>query len=249
MSRKKPVPKPKYILDEEEETNQFIEFKDVVLTKKQKQVIDLINSNTITVITGPAGTAKTFCAAYASLKLMEKANTEYYKLILTKPTEIVGDTGLGFTPGTLEEKLAIYMENFNDVFDDIITSDTLKQMVSAQEIIYKAGQFVRGRTFKNSIVIVDEFQNFDIKALMAIATRIGKSNCKYIFCGDIKQNDISKKYVALNLFRKILEDLPGVAQFEFEDGDNMRHPLVQMIVKRYEQMEQEGLITPNKKNA
>jgi phosphate starvation-inducible protein PhoH len=84
---------------------------------------------------------------------------------------------------------------------------------------------------------------------MAIATRMGKDNTKFIFCGDIKQNDINKKYVALNLFKEIVNGLPKTDQFEFTKEDNMRDPLVQALVERFEQMEQEGKITPNKKNA
>lgn len=243
MGRKK----PKYV-ETEETQDSFIEFKQVKLTTKQKQLVDLINKYKIVIATGPAGTSKTFCAAYAALKLYATTD-EYQRIIITKPTEIVGDTALGYTPGTLDEKLSIYMENFNDVFEDIVEHNVISQMVTARELQYKAPQFVRGRTMKNSIVIVDEFQSFDIHQLMALVTRMGKSNCKFIFCGDIRQNDINKKYVALNLFKEILNELPGTVQFEFTKEDNMRDPLVQMIVERYEQMEREGKITPNKKNA
>lgn len=240
-------PTPKYIL---EENSSFVEFKEnLKLTKRQKELVDLINHSKITVATGPAGTAKTFCAAYAALKLLDKEGDNYSKIIITKPTEIVGDTALGFTPGTLEEKLGVYMENFNDVFEDIIEPLSLKHLVSSQEIQYKASQFVRGRTFKNSIVIVDEFQSFDIRTLMALVTRIGKTACKVIFCGDIKQNDINKKYVAVNIFKKVLEGVPGVGMFEFTKEDNMRDPMVTQILDNFDRLEAEGLITPNKKNA
>lgn len=236
----------KYVQEENEALIQFKE--DLKLTSKQKELIKMINQNKITVVTGPAGTAKTFCAAYAALKLMDKDYDNYQKIVITKPTEIVGDTALGFTPGTLEEKLGVYMENFQDVFEDIIEPQTLKQLVTSQEIQYKGSQFVRGRTLKNSIVIVDEFQSFDIKTLMAIVTRIGRNNCKMIFCGDIKQNDINRKYVAVNLFKQILEGIPDIGMFEFSKEDNMRSPIVTSILDNYDRLEAEGLITPNKKN-
>ena len=237
---------PKYV---QEENNSFVEFKEEIkLTKRQKELIKMINDNKITVATGPAGTAKTFCAAYAALQLLDGQN-DFERIIITKPTEIVGDTALGFTPGTLEEKLGIYMENFQDVFEDIIEPQSLRQLVSAQEIQYKASQFVRGRTLKNSIVIVDEFQSFDIRTLMAIVTRIGRNSCKMIFCGDIKQNDINKKYVAVNIFKQILDGVPDVGMFEFTKADNMRSPIVTQILDNFDRLELEGLITPNKKNA
>lgn len=246
MGRKKVA---KYIEEEIAQTsNPFIEFKKVKLTPKQKQLVELINKNKVVIATGPAGTSKTFCAAYAALKLFSETD-DYHKILITKPTEIVGDTALGYTPGTLEEKLSVYMENFNDVFEDIVEPSVITQMVTARELQYKAPQFVRGRTLKNAIVIVDEFQSFDIQQLMAIITRIGRQNCKFIFCGDIKQNDIHRKYVAVNLFKEILKDVPGTAQFEFSDEDNMRDPMVTQILKNYEQLEREGKITPNRKNA
>lgn len=246
-NRKKPA---KYTLETlEPEVDHLITFKkDVKLTPKQKEAVSLIFQNDITILTGPAGTAKTFCAAYAACKLFTKED-QYHKIILSKPTEIISDAALGFTPGSLEEKLAIYMENFNDVFEDIIDGESYRQMVTAKEILFKGAQYVRGRTLKNAIIIVDEFQSFDIKTLMALATRLGKQGAKMIFCGDIKQNDINKKYVAVDIFKEIMNGLPGTAQFEFSREDNMRSPLVQMMVEKYEALEALGRIPQNKKNA
>lgn len=246
MGRKRAT--PKYQEEEAPQEEVFIKFKQVKLTAKQKQVVDLINKNKITIITGPAGTAKTFCAAYAALKLFEKED-DVHRIVITKPTEIVGDTALGYTPGTLEEKLAIYTENFNDVFEDILEHGILNGMIIGKEIQYKAPQFVRGRTMKNSVVIVDEFQSFDIHQLRALVTRMGRSNCKFVFCGDIKQNDIARKYVAVNLFKEVMEGLPNVALFEFDKTDNMRDELVSMIEERFEKLETDGRLTPNRKNA
>lgn len=248
MARKKGTPKymEEEVLQEEEV---FIKFKkDIKLTAKQKQLVELIKNNKIVIATGPAGTAKTFCAAYAACKLFAE-DKDIHRIIITKPTEIVGDTALGYTPGSLEEKLGVYTENFNDVFEDILEPGILNGMIIGKEIQYKAPQFVRGRTFKNSVIIVDEFQSFDIHQLMALVTRMGKGHTKIVLCGDIKQNDINKKYVAVNLIKEIIKDLPETAQFEFSKEDNMRDPLVQMIVERFEQLEAEGKITPNKKNA
>lgn len=222
--------------------------KALKLTAKQKSAVEMISKNKVTIITGPAGTSKTFCAAYAALKEFQD-NDDVYRIVITKPTEIVGDTALGFTPGTLDEKLSIYMENFQDVFEDLISLKDLEMMVTAKEVQYKAPQFVRGRTLKNSIVIIDEFQSFDIKQLMAIATRLGKQGTRMIFCGDIKQNDINQKYVAVNLFKEIMDGIPGAAQFEFTEEDNMRDPMVKAMLAKFDALEAAGKLTPNKKNA
>ncbi len=236
---------PKYL---EDESDDFIEFKDVKLTARQKKLEQLIYDNAIVVATGPPGTSKTFCAAYAALKLFSKSN-DYNRIVITKPTEIIGPTALGFTPGSLDEKLGVYMENFNDVFEDIIEERTIKQMVEAKEIQFKAPQFVRGRTFKKQIVIVDEFQSFDVSQLRALVTRLGKLNCKIIFCGDVKQNDIARKYVAVGVLKKVLAGLPDVGIFEFDKSDvQFRHPLVTMIEDRFDALEAAGELTPTKKN-
>lgn len=242
MSRKKVTPKYQ---EDEIQDEVFIKFKKIKLTDKQKQVIELINNNKVITITGVAGTSKSFVALYSALKLL---GNDYHRIIITKPTEIIGASQLGFVPGSLEEKLAIYTENFNDVFEDILEPGILQGMLATGEIQYKASQFVRGRTFKNSIVIVDEFQSFDIHTLMALVTRIGKEPCKVIFCGDMKQNDIAKKYVAVNLFKEILSRVEGTAQFEFSREDNMRDPMINQILDNFDRLESEGKITPNKKN-
>lgn len=234
---------------EDEESDSLITFKrDIKLTPRQGAFASLIINNKITIATGPAGTAKTFVACWAALKLVASNADPYDKIIITKPTEIVGGSNLGYLPGSLDEKLAVYMESFNDAFEDIIEGQSLRQMVEAQEIVYKPIQFIRGRTFKNVVVIVDEFQSYDIRDLMDLVTRMGKNNCKMIFIGDIKQNDINKRYVAVNVFKELISGLPKTAQFEFTKEDNMRDELVSMIVERYEKMEAEGKLTPTKRN-
>ena len=243
----KRTPKYREVLELKEPEDNFITFKEVKLTPKQKIVYDLIVNNKIISITGVQGTSKTFIAAYAALKLFN-SDPNVNKVMIVKPTEIVGSTALGYTPGTVEEKLAVYLENFNDVFEDIVDERTITQMVSAKELQFKAAQFVRGRTIKNTILIIDEFQNFELNTLVAILTRLGKHS-KIILCGDIKQNDIAKQYVAVNVIKELLTDHPGIVQFEFDKSDNMRDPLVIRLVDKLEKMEAEGKLTPNRKGA
>jgi phosphate starvation-inducible PhoH-like protein len=224
---------------------QKLQFKDIKLTDKQKTVLKLIQTNKIAVISGAPGTSKTFIACYAALQLFKDG--KYDKIIITKPTEVVGGTELGHLPGTLEDKLSVYIESFIDCFSDIIEGKELKELIDLKQIEYKPVQFVRGRTFKNKIVIIDEIQNFDLKSLMALITRFGTGS-KFILCGDENQNDISFKYVAINLFKEILHGIEGVGMFEFEKSDIMRDPILIEITDRYEQMKLEGKLTPNKRN-
>jgi phosphate starvation-inducible PhoH-like protein len=241
---------PRYLSEEDNIVDNyastFLKFKNVKLTPKQEELKDIIVNNKIVVATGPAGTSKTFTACYTALQLYNQNFCD--KIILCKPTEIVGDTGLGYLKGTLKEKIEVYEESFISNFAEIIDGKDLKMLRENLTIEFKPVQFVRGATFKNSVVIIDEFQSFDIKELMAIVTRLGNRNCKMIFAGDINQNDINRKYVALDIFKEILDGLPEVKTFEFDRKDIVRDPLLIAIVDRYEKMKEDGKIPQTKGN-
>lgn len=235
---------PKYV---EEEINEYssasvykgyLKFKKITLTDKQKKIYEMIKSNKISVITGPAGTSKTFISCYSALQLFNEGFCK--KIVITKPTEIVGGSELGFLPGSLKDKLSVYEESFMSNFNEIIENKDLNMLVETLSIEFKPVQFMRGATFKNTIVIIDEFQSFDLNELIAIVTRLGKDNCKMVFLGDINQNDINKKYVAVNQFKEILTDIKGISMFEFERKDIMRDPILIEITDRYEKMKSDG---------
>jgi len=236
---------PKYV-EEELSGKDLIKFKKITLTPKQSSLFDLIRLNKIVVATGPPGTSKTFSACYVALKLL--SDFKYKKIIITKPTEIVGSSGLGALPGTLEEKISVYKDSFMQVFSDILDGESLKKLNDSLVIEFKPVQFMRGSTFKNCIVIVDEIQSFDIKELMAIVTRLG-SDSKFIFTGDINQNDIDKRYVAVNIFKEILDGINDIGIFEFERKDIIRDPILIEITDKYDKMREEGRLTQNKKNS
>jgi phosphate starvation-inducible PhoH-like protein len=236
--------KKNVIFDEDFDDNSSIKYKKVKLSDKQLELFELIRQNKVILALGVAGTSKTFTALYSALKLLDKT---YKKIIITKPTEIIGSADLGMLPGTLEDKLSVYIESFKNVLGDILEQSSLTQMLVNEEIVYKPVQYVRGMTFNNCIVVIDEIQSFDIKSLMALITRFGK-NCKMVFVGDINQNDIDKKFVAVNVFKTILDGIDGIKFFEFERKDIVRDAMLIEITDRYEKMESEGLLTPNKKN-
>ncbi len=223
-----------------------LKFKKVKLSEKQNQLFNLIKQSKICVAVGPPGTAKSFTALYAALKLYNDEFCE--KIIITKPTEIVGASQLGFLKGDLNEKLGPYMDSFVSVCEDILDKECLSQMLVNNNIIYKPVQFMRGATFKNTVVIIDEFQSFDIKELMAIVTRFGNIKCKMVFIGDINQNDIDKRYVAVNVFKEILKGIDGISMFEFDRTDIVRDPILIEICDRYDKIKDEGKLTLNRKN-
>ena len=242
----KKQPRYKEVDVEEEQENVYksmLTFKKVALSDKQKKLQETIKRNKIVLATGPAGTSKTFTACHTAINLLTQGL--YHKVILTKPTEIVGDSGLGYLKGSMEEKVSVYLESFVSNFCEILDGKDIKMLFDTKTIEFKPVQFIRGSTFNDSIIIIDEFQSFDIKELMAIVTRLGR-NSKMIFIGDINQSDINKKYVAVDIFREILEGIKDVETFEFERKDIVRDPLLIELTDRYEKMKSDGKIPQTK---
>lgn len=220
--------------------NEFIKVKNLAfeLTKKQKDLIKILHNNKIITITGPPGTSKTFIACYAAIQAFMSGKCKH--IILSKPTEILSGTkDPGALPGSLDEKMAVYAESFLDAFDEILEKKDFKHLWSDKIIEFKPAQFLRGRTLKDSFIIIDEFQNFDIKALKSIVTRLGR-NSTMVFMGDTKQNDINKKNVAVDVFNEILKPIKGCSIFAFERSDIVREQILIDIVDRFEKFEEEG---------
>ena len=221
-------------------TAEFIKIKklEFELTKKQKNLIKLLHDNKIITVTGPPGTSKTFIACYAAVQSYMSGKCEH--IILSKPTEILSGTkDPGALPGSLDEKMAVYAESFLDAFDEILDKKDFKHLWNDKIIEFKPAQFLRGRTLKNSFIIIDEFQNFDIKALKSIVTRLGR-NSTIVFMGDTRQNDINKKNVAVDTFNEIIQPIKGCALFKFEREDIVREQILIDIVDRFEQFEDSG---------
>lgn len=219
--------------------------KTIELTDKQLELMHTIRENKIIVATGPPGTSKTFTACFTSIIELRKMN--YKNIIVTKPTEIVGGKDLGFLPGTVEEKVAVYMDSFISIFSEMLHGQTLKDFLEEKIIEFVPVQYIRGRTYTDSIIIVDEFQSFDMSTLMAIITRLGK-NSKMIFIGDAKQNDINKRFVAVDTLKHILDGIKDIGVFEFKKEDIVRDPILIEIIDNYERLEAQGSLPETKGN-
>jgi len=217
--------------------NQFVKIQklDFRLTKKQREVMNVLDENKIITITGPPGTSKTFIACYSAVKALLAGKCK--KIILSKSTEILSGTkDPGALPGSLEEKMAVFAESFTDSFEEFLDTKDFKHLWNEKMIEFKPAQFLRGRSLKDSYIIIDEFQNFDIKALKSIVTRLGR-NSKIVFMGDTRQNDINKKFVAVDTFNEIIKPIKGCSTFKFERNDIVREQILIDIIDRFEQFE------------
>lgn len=221
-------------------TNEFVKIGnlDFDITKKQKDLLKMLDANKIITITGPPGTSKTFIACYAATQALLAGKCK--KIILSKPTEVLAGTkDPGALPGTLDEKMAVFAESFIDSFEEFLSPKDFKHLWDEKLIEFKPAQFLRGRSLKDSYIIIDEFQNFDIKALKSIVTRLGR-NSKIVFMGDTRQNDINKKYVAIEVFNEIISTIQGCSTFKFEKSDIVREQILIDIIDRFEQFEDSG---------
>lgn len=208
----------------------------VTLEGKQEEYKKQILGNKVTFCHGPAGTSKTFTTIYASLQLL--AEGKISQIILTKPIQESGEK-LGFLPGTVEEKIMPYMESYRDSLNIILGKQTADWLIGTEVIKYEPLAYMRGRTFHNCIMILDEAQNADFRQLMLFISRMGKGS-KVVVSGDVSQYDIEKNKVALPNFVKLLSGINGVTSFEFTKEDIMRDEILIEITERYEKWKSEN---------
>lgn len=193
----------------------------------QGEYLEAIKSNDIVFGIGSAGTGKTFIAAsYAASELFHR---RVDKVILTRPNVETG-RGLGFLPGTLEEKYAPYLLPFDAIFTRALGKGFYEYCLKNKDIEPTPLGFLRGTTFDNCIVLVDEAQNCTKEEMKMLLSRIGK-NCKMIISGDTEQSDI--EYSGLEDAVKRLDGIRGVEVVHFRDEDIVRSRICKQIIKAY----------------
>lgn len=173
--------------------------------QEQKTYINSINNHTYTICNGKVGSGKTFVPA--ALAGIELANKRIERVILIRPNEPLGKS-LGMLPGDLKEKLKPWLAPIAEGLQFTLGKGFYDYCVENEKIEYVAVEHVRGRTFNDAYVIVDEAQNLSQTAMVAILTRLG-TNCKMIICGDVAQNDISSK-PGLALLQEIKDEFEYV---------------------------------------
>ena len=200
------------------------------LRQSQQKYVQTILENDITFCQGPAGTSKTFTACYAALKLF--AEKQIDNIILCKPIQEAGEK-LGFLPGDVSEKIDPYMQSYVSNLTKIVGPQLTEMMVEAEIIQFRPMAFMRGDTFDNSLMILDEAQNATFKQLMLFITRMGKGS-KVIVTGDVSQYDIAKNNIGLEKFIDLMSGIKGIGEHKFTDKDIVRAKILQEVVKRYD---------------
>ena len=198
---------------------------------KQAEAIRQLQDNDVSFMFGPAGTAKTFLSAYMSLEWLKTG--KYEKVILSRPSVETGGT-LGFLPGSLDEKIGPYMVPIIQNMKKICgCEDQVDQMQSQKIIEYLPFQMMRGYTFDNVIVVLDECQNCTKEQMKLALTRIG-DNCKVLCTMDGSQCDLEDQYESCIVDMPKFKDVPGIGFIEFTNRDIVRSPMCKLIVKCYD---------------
>lgn len=198
------------------------------ITVAQSNYIKAINNNTIILVDGPAGTGKTKVAV--SLAAEKLKSDPFFKLILIRPA-ITSEEDLGHLPGTLEEKYSPYIEPFMDYLEESLGKSHVRNLVKNERIIAKPIAYLRGKTFKDCWVILDEAQNTTPEQMKLVLTRIGE-NAKLIVDGDIDQTDIQGQNGLSDAIDR-LYNIQGIKVVTFTEDDIVRHGLIKYILKAY----------------
>ena len=205
---------------------------NIQLNEEQKNTKSEILANTVTLIKGQAGSGKTLLACQIALDLFFTRQIE--KIIITRPVVAAADD-IGYLPGSMKEKMDPWLAPIYANLYMLYDKAHIDKMVDNQEIEILPFTFVRGRTFVNSCVIVDEAQNVNNVQTEMIIGRLGV-NSKMIFCGDTAQIDLkNKKESGLDFFKILESRVTGVKVITLLK--NHRHPIVPEILNVYKEYE------------
>lgn len=199
------------------------------MTEAQHTYLQSFDKNIITFGIGSAGTGKTYCAGAYAADLIK--NGEVETIIITRPAVEAGES-FGFLPGELEDKYAPYLEPFKFVLNERLGKSYVDYLIKTGRIIASPLSFMRGRTFTNAVVILDEAQNTTPSQMMLFLTRIGQ-NCKVIIDGDLGQKDISGISGLQDAISK-LRHVNSINVVEFGIDDVVRSGIVKDILIAYQ---------------
>ena len=200
---------------------------------QEKYIVSLLDDETdVVVVSGPAGTGKTYLAMQAAIKALRLG--ECKQIILTRPAVSVDDEKHGFLPGDLNAKMEPWTRPLLDVLREYYSVKEIQTMLEEQIIEIAPLAFCRGRNFKHSWIVLDESQNATPSQLKMIMTRIGQGS-KLVITGDIEQADRkSAQNGLMDLIDKLTRyNVPGLSVCKFDVKDVQRHRIIEHVLKLY----------------
>lgn len=200
----------------------------------QKEYIDAIRKRMIVFGVGPAGTGKTYLAMAMAINAFK--NNEVNRIILTRPAIEAGEK-LGFLPGDMQSKVDPYLRPLYDALYQIMGAESFQHNMEKGLIEVAPLAYMRGRTLDNSFIILDEAQNTTPAQMKMFLTRIGFGS-KVVITGDLTQKDLPHDQASgLDTALKVLRNVEEIGICRLTSSDVVRHPLVQKIVKAYDEYE------------
>lgn len=203
-------------------------------TRNQESLILALNdvSKDIVVVSGPAGTGKTYLAMLAAIRNFRMGRTN--RIVLTRPAVGVDDEQHGFLPGDLISKMEPWTRPLLDVMREYYSPKDIARLIEEQHIEISPLAYMRGRTFKNSWIIADEMQNATPSQMKMLLTRIGE-NSKIVVTGDIEQTDRNlRDNGLLDLCGRLAQTSQRIAMCKMGAKDIQRHPVISQVLELYQ---------------
>lgn len=201
-------------------------------TPGQAKYVAAIREQHVVFCIGPAGTGKTYLAVAAAVAALK--SEKFRKIVLVRPAVEAGES-LGFLPGDLQAKINPYLRPLTDALREMLDHDTIKRYSEQDVIEVIPLAYMRGRTLNDAFMILDEAQNTTISQMKMFLTRMGNGS-KIVASGDVTQVDLpahTRSGLVDGLGR--LRGIEGFGAVELTEADIVRHPMVQEIVRAYEQ--------------
>jgi len=200
------------------------------LTDNQSKTFEAFSREKNLLLHGSAGTGKSFISLYLALMEVMEGHGDLNKVVILR--SVVPTRDMGFLPGSAKDKAKVYEAPYSSICNELFGRGDAYELLKTKAVVdFQTTSFIRGTTFNDCIVIVDEMQNMTYQELDSVITRIGE-NCKIIFCGDFRQTDLVRdaEREGLLTFMKILRRMNMFENIEFTKEDIVRSKLVKSYI-------------------
>ena len=206
------------------------------ITENQKIAFESWDDDDNLVLAGTAGTGKTFIALYMALEELLDPDSFFRRIVIIR--SVVPTRDIGFLPGTAEEKKDMYTIPYKNICAELFgDASAWNKLLTSKQVQFESTSFIRGSTFDDAIIIVDEMQNLNFHELDSVITRVGR-NSKVIFCGDYKQSDFKFQDEKDGIFKfmTILEQMRNFSIIQFGWDDIVRSGMVRDYIMTKEML-------------